>query len=70
MLLVLLLLLLLPVTGCCGGGDVVLTTTFAFDEAFVAGAVPLTTSASRLSPPQAVTGGGCAETSGTPVVVE
>lgn len=48
-----------------------LTTTatlgFAFDEAFVAGAVPLTTSASRLSPPQAVTGGGCAETSGTVV---
>lgn len=28
--------------------------------------LPLTTSASRLSPPQTVTGGGWAETSGTP----
>lgn len=43
-----------------------LTLGFAFDEAFVAGAVPFTTSASRLSPPQTVTGGGWAETSGTP----
>lgn len=43
-----------------------LTLVFDFDEAFVAGAVPFTTSASRLSPPQAVTGGGWAETSGTP----
>lgn len=68
-MLLLLLLLLLPAAGC-GGGDVVLTTAFAFDEAFVAVAVPLTTSANRLSPPQAVTGGGCAETSGTPVVAE